>query len=545
MKSKIMSLFVCIVFMLAMSTFAAAQVCQGTLSAPTEEVYVSTDFNITFFNAEPLSGGDTVNLSLPAGLTLTGGSNPAVSAPWTIYRWTVQGSVPGPYDFNVSISGPGVNCTRYSNATIISPAIAPIIVPTLTDLGTLTLGQAVSLDVNLTNVGGVANSVSGYVITNSGSAAVPNGFSHASIANSTTATSAHSLTPAYCGVDSVTAYVQNIHDGNGYDVTPVQVSDFFTVVGSDAAFSTVGAAGPVAQYAALDFSFTVGNIGTLDASGVQVDILIDNVTVTTVNVGALVAGATSSQVYNHNVGGITVGTHIVTFRVRADSECSSANNEVSTTFDVTAGTPPPTPPGPSGHGGGGGGGGGGTGDTYILVLTEDHPTQTLKLKTGDTVKYTYDGESYSFMFRYVYSDRAKMGVSRSTSYKEYTLDEDKNYNLNLNDGAESDLGILPSGLNGGSGDFTFELLGVSKKPVITLLPPKKKTISVEDTSAELESAPEEEVAEEEDVFSEGVLEFIETFDERSSAPIWGGIVLSLLIIGAGVALYVFAARKRY
>ncbi len=543
MKSRIMSLFVCIVFMLAMSSIAAAQVCQGTLSAHSKELYVGVDFNITFFNAETASGGDTVTLALPAGLTLAGGTNPAASAPWTIYTWTVQGAVPGPYDFNVSISGPGVNCTKYSNATIISPAVAPIIVPAITDLGTLTLGQAVSLDVDLTNVGGVANSVSGYISSNGGSLAVPNDFSHASIANSTTATSAHVFTPAYCGVDSVTAYVQNIHDGNGYDVAPVQVSDFFTVVGSDAAFSTVGAAGPVAQYAALDFSFTVDNIGALDASDVQVEILVDNATVTTVSVGALVAGATSSQVYNHNVGGISVGTHTVTFRVTAGSECSSANNEVMTTFDVTAGTPPPAPPALGGTGGGGGGGGGRTGDTYILTLTENDPTETLRLKTGDTVKYTYDGESYSFLFRYVYSDKAKMGVSKSTSYKEYSLDEDKKYKLNLDEEPESDLSILPSGLNRGTGDFTFELLGVSKKPIITLLPPKK-TVSVEETSAELESGIEEKT-EEEGAFSEGILDFVETFDERSSAPIWGGILLSLLIIGAGVALYVFAARKRY
>ncbi|MFC1742203.1 hypothetical protein ACFL3V_06725, partial [Nanoarchaeota archaeon] len=164
---------------------------------------------------------------------------------------------------------------------------------------------------------------------------------------------------------------------------------------------------------------------------------------------------------------------------------------------------------------------------------------------GATIRFVWDKEDYSFIFRYVYSDRAKMGVSKMRSYKEYQLDEDKKYNLNLDDAPGADLSVLPNKLHLGAGDFTFSLTNIpDKKPIITL-PFLKKTVTPDtaDSSADLEAEPAEEEDKEEDVFSEGVLEFIESLNMKKSAPLWAGIGLALLIILLGLGLYFLVTRK--
>ncbi len=553
-------------FLVALSSFASAQVCQATLSAPTKEVYVGDDFNVTFFNGELNSTGDTLTLGLPPEISLVAGSNPVSPiAPLTAYSWTVQASSAGTFTINASINGT-VNCTVPFDSVVVEAVPAPVIVPAVTDIGTVTLNQPVGVELNLTNVGGLANDVDGYIVTSSGSTLSPNDFSHASIANSTTVSTSHILIPLHCGVDSVTAHVQDIHDANGIDVAPVQVTDMFTVVGSDVAFTTVDFDTGIAQGAVQTFAFTVENIGLMDTTNVEVEVLVNGTSVGTEDLGSIAVGASSSGSVDYDTGSLFVGTHDLTFRVSSDIECSSLNNEVSTTFDVTSATGPfcgdgscnggetcsscpadcgSCSSGSSSGGGGGGGGGGRTGDTYILVLTEDNPTKSLKLKTGDTVKYSYRDEDYSFVYRYVYSDRAKMGVSHQASYKEFTLMEDTKHNLNLDDNVDLDLRVTPTDLHGGSGNFTFTLLGVvPKKPIITLPFPSKKTVEPEKTgaSADLEAEPDEPEPEEE-TYSEGVLEFIESLNVKSSAPVWAGVGLALLIILLGLGLYFLVARK--
>ncbi len=60
----------------------------------------------------------------------------------------------------------------------------------------------------------------------------------------------------------------------------------------------------------------------------------------------------------------------------------------------------------------------------------------------------------------------------------------------------------------------------------------------------VESGPFEETREELENYAEGVLEFVESLDVRSKAPIWGGLLLALLIIGAGLGLYFFVTKDK-
>jgi hypothetical protein len=237
-----------------------------------------------------------------------------------------------------------------------------------------------------------------------------------------------------------------------------------------------------------------------------------------------------------------VGDFVVTLTV-TDSfgKSSSATVAISVSSSGSSG-------GSTSSGGGGGGGGGRTGQTFILVLTQSSPSKSLFLKSSDTVKYRHDGKDYSFLFRYVYSDKAKMGVSTSKSYKEYTLDENKKYNLDLDGVSGSDISILPSNLHLGSGNFTFSLTNVTatKKPfVLPFTSVKKKTVtpSTANESASLASEPAETEAKTEEAFSQGVLEFIESLTMKKSAPLWAGLLVSLLIILAGLGLYYLVTRK--
>jgi PKD repeat protein len=250
-------------------------------------------------------------------------------------------------------------------------------------------------------------------------------------------------------------------------------------------------------------------------------------------ISADATGVTASHAY------ATVGTYNATLTV---TDSFNRTSTALATITVTT-APPPAP-----SGGGGGGGGGRVGDTYILVLTADDPVDSLWLKSSDTVKFRYKDTDYSFLFRYVYSDKAKMGVSTASSYKEYTLDENKKYNLNLDESEESDISILPGNLHLGAGNFTFELLNIPEKKPLFVLPfteVGKKTVTPDSTdeSADLASGPEEQAPKSEDVFSEGVLEFIESLSVRKSAPLWAGLSLALVIVLVGLGLYYLVTRK--
>jgi len=576
-------LLVLVLFMVAFSGAAYAQVCNGTLSAPTEQVFVGSEFNVSYFNGEADSDGDTLTLYLPVEIDLVSGVNPVLNVSnFTAYTWLVNSSVAGVFDVNVTLEG-GVNCSISVPSVVLENATSPLIVPQISDLGTITVNQLVGFDLNLTNFGGNATNVSGLVSSASGSTISPMDFSYALIENSTVVSNSFNMTPSVCGVDSVTAFVNNVHDANGYDSAPVQVTDMFTVEGSDVAFTLVGAQ-DVLQGVDSELSFTVENIGLMNATGVQVHVLVGGSSVANVALGDLLIGESASGIYNYTT--VSAGTNTVTFRVGSDIECSSDDNEINTTFDVTAGLfcgngvvdageqcdgadlnaqtcsgrgfssgtlacavtctfdTSSCTSGSSGSGGGSGGSSGSSGrSTYVLVLTADEPSKTFNLRSGDTVKYSHDGEDYSFLFRYVYADRVKMGVSRDSDYKGYTFNEDTTYNLNLDDEQGPEISIMPSLLHMGKGDFTFSLLDVpAPRPIITL-PVMSRNVEDTSASADLESPADNEHIADEEVVSEGMLEFIEDFTVRSKAPLWAGTGLALLIVLLGVGLYLFLTRK--
>jgi hypothetical protein len=334
----------------------------------------------------------------------------------------------------------------------------------------------------------------------------------------------------------------------------------------------------------------------MNAAGVTVTILIDGSVVHTDTIGALNVNASSSQTYDAATASLALGTHAVTFRVNSTTECSSPNNEVSTTFNVgsssspvcgnsiietgeacdtgnlnnqtcisrgfiggvltcTAGcafnttacatTPGPfcgdatcnngetcsTCPGDCGtcHSGGGGGGGGGShggnlgARVFILDLTPEHPTETLPLRNGDTVKFLYNLVDYSFIFRSITISKTEMGLSATDSYKTFEFYTGVTYNLNLDNKSAADLGVKTDKTYIGYGNYTFTLLGVEKKPLFTLpFFNKKPRVAEANQTADVASGTEEPQAEEESL-SEGVLNFVETLTVRDSAPFWKGL----------------------
>ncbi|MFC1723301.1 CARDB domain-containing protein [Nanoarchaeota archaeon] len=583
-----------LLMVVALSGVVAAQECQGTLSAPNKQVYVGTDFNVTYFNAETNVSTDVLTFGYDvANVNHLAGANPVT--PLAIdqeYAVIVEVTTAGTYLFNISIQG-STNCSKNMTVNVLDPAEAPIIVAIIDDLSGLVVGQPVNFDLDLYNAGGDAFNVTGYVVSNSGSAISPVGFLHLGIANSTTETSSHTLTPEYCGVDAVTGYVTEIHDANGEDIGPVQVMDMFVVTGSDDAFTTVSTPASVNNGDLAAFGFTVENIGNMDTTNVVVDVLVDNVSVGTVNLGALVVNQSASSSVSHDTTGMSAGTHDVSYVVVSDNECQSVNNQIDETFDVVGGPVLPfcgdgnvdagedcdganlngetcasvgswtggtlscnscsfvtslcTTNTAGGSSGGGGGGSGGS-RIFYLDLSEDKPEVTLPLRNGDTVKYEWDDKDYSFIIRNVYSDRLKFGVSESASYKTYEMMSGTGYELNLDDGSAADLGVEPDN-KGSSTDITFSLLGIEGgKKVIDVLPPGSVDRRVVDVGSAEETVPVESGYFDDtpvlDNYAEGVLEFVETLDMKSKAPFWGGLLLTLLIVVVGLGLYALVVRKK-
>lgn len=605
MKSKIIQIGLIALLVLVLSNVAYAQVCEGTLSAPTKQVYVGKDFSISFYNHNNTDPSSTITLNLPPELTYQGTVDPnPVNTPTneTLYVWDVQANTTGTFLFNATVEGTH-NCTITSSVIVEENVTEPMVFITIENLGSVIVNQAYNFDVNLTNVASAGNAtdVRGTVASASGSALTPTELSHALIENGTTTTDTFTITPGYCGLDSITAYLPQIKDANGYDVTPIQPNAqmLFTVEGTDVAFTTLDVTGSVAYGTAMNLGFTVRNIDTtLSATSVSVTVLIDGNPAGTVAVPVTLAvndTYTGSVPYTAN---LVNGTHTVTFQLTSDTECSDANNEASVTFEVTdspytgpfcgdgnvdagevcdgsnlngetctsvgsftGGTlscasdclsfvtsscsSSSTTPSSGGSGGGGSGGGSGSGRIYILVLTPEEPAKTLKLRSGDTVQY-YDGTNdFSFTFRNIYSGKTTMGVAKKDGYESYTFFTGNNYNLNLDGQGAADLGVEPIKTFTGYGNFTFSLLNYEKKPIISLpFSSKKKTVETVEETADLNAEVEEVEPEEKEIFSEGVLDFVETLSVRSSAPLWAGILVAALIILLGLGSYFMLARNK-
>jgi hypothetical protein len=548
---------------------SAAGVCSlglGTKAA----LYTGDTTTASFVNLylPPNAGNITLDISGAPGITITAGSNPQdLVAFGSMANWDLYISSAGTKTITASMVDAVTGATLCSNTTTFTVVPYANMTVSLSNLTSIVVNDPANFMVVLNSRGpGNATSISGILMSSSGAAIAPSTISLARLNAGLTSPSMHTVTPTACGTGDSVAITVSYRDENGVLMTPpAQASDSFNVVGSDMAFTTISATpSTFAAGATTTFSASVHNMGTTTAENVRVTFSVDGVAVSTQVLGNILVGASATATYAYTTS--VSGTHALTASLAADHECSDANNIApSVAFTVTGGTPSPfcgdgscngaetcsscsadcgSCSGGSG-GGGGGGGGGNAGRIYYLVLTAEHPTQSLYLRSGDTVKYTWNREEFSFPIRYVFSDKAKMGVSRAAGYKEYSLDENVKYNLNLDDEPLSDLGVRPTDLYLGAGNFTFDLLQIPEKKPIFTLPFLKKKVKTVETNQTAEVAGEPEVVEPvEEKFSEGVLEFIESVNVKSSAPLWAGVGVALLVILLGLGAYFFATRKK-
>jgi hypothetical protein len=575
MKNRIIFGISAILALTLTALFAqAAGVCSLGLGTK-EALYTGDTTTASFVNlyVPPTAGNVTLDLSLAPGISISSGANPHDNLAFgTIASWNLYISSAGTKTITATMINATDGTVVCSNTTTFRVVMYPNLTVSMSDLTTINVNEPANFLVTTNNLGpGNATNVSGVLLSGSGSAISPNTMTLSQLDAGASSSSTHSVTPTACGTgDSVSITVQ-YHDENGVLSSRLATtSDTFNIVGSDVAFTTVSATPATANAGdTITLSATVLNIGSTAAENVRVTFNVDGTAVSTQTIGNIAAGATGTATYAYTAG--TGGSHNLTASVTADHECSSTNNAFPTngqppvTFTVTGSLPycgdgtcnngetcsscsaDCGTCGTTSGGGGGGGGGGRAGRIYILVLTPENPIKSLKLATGDTVKYTYNGAEYSFPFRYVFSDKAKMGVSTATTYKEYTLMENTKYNLNLDTEPASDLGITPSSLFLGSGNFTFQLLNIpEKKPIITLPFFKKKTVVPTELnqSTEVETTPAVVEPQEEELFSEGVLEFVESLNVKSTTPLWAGIAVALAIVLLGLGAYFLATRKR-
>ncbi|HII71736.1 TPA: hypothetical protein HA265_03200 [Candidatus Woesearchaeota archaeon] len=332
---------------IALSGIAYGQTCEGTLSAPTQQVYINAPWNITFFNGDLGSTGYNVTLNLPAAVSLTASTpNPLLVTgivPDTEYKWEVSTPLAGVYTFNVTVTAPGgSSCTLTVNGTI--DVIVPIPDPTLmvfvSNMNTLTLGQAYTEQVTVWNMGpGISYNTMGVASTSGGQAVSPVTWTAGTIGNNSGVDDSHTMqftiTPNACGSDDFTVYVMNYEDGEGNLMAPVYGSDGFTVIGTDIAFTSLTATN-VLQGQDTQIDLTVQNIGTLNAAAVSVQIYVDGVLETTRNLGAIAQGASVSDTWTYNTGAKVVGNHNVTAQIVSAVECSSANNQAQAVFVVSS-----------------------------------------------------------------------------------------------------------------------------------------------------------------------------------------------------------------
>ncbi len=553
-----------IVFVLSSLLVSAAGVCSLSLGTK-DALYTGDTTTISFVNLylPPETGNITLDLSGAPGISISAGANPQDDIAFgSMASWDLGISSEGTKTITATMINSADGTVLCTNSTSFTVVPYPDIVPTIMGIGgTFDVGDSIGFSLDLDNLGpGNATDISGTLSSASGNLISPNSMSLAGLDAGDSSSTAHTILLDHCGSgDSVSATVF-YRDENGVLMAPRVDVATFNVIGTDMAFTSISATPSVVNAGnTVTLRADVKNIYVPPAENVKVTFFVDGNAVNTASLGNIAGGVsdTASYVYTTAAG----GSHNVTATLTADHECPDPNNAATLVdaFTVSGSLPfcgdgscnngesCSSCPGDcgscsSGGSGGGGGGGGRSGDTYILILTPAEPSKTLHLKSGDTVKYITENESFSFVFRYVYSDRAKMGVSKATSYKEYTLDEDKKYNLNLDAEEAADLGITPSELNGGAGDFKFELLNLPERTPIVVLPPAKRTVSVDQT-ADLEAGSEEPVPEEES-FSEGVLEFVESLSVKSKAPIGAGIAVAAAIVLLGLGAYFFVTRKR-
>jgi hypothetical protein len=567
---------IALAILLLSSTFVAAGgVC--SLGWSTKGLEIGGSSNSSFVNlfTPPTQGNVTLDLGLAPGVAVVSGNNPQDNIAFANTAvWTLMVNSPGQKIINatmVNASDGSFICGNSTSYTFVYPPNVSVNLSSIPVI--LILNVPFDFSTTLFNEGpGNATNIRGIWTSGSGSTLSPATISASRINAGSSSVSSHSITPLYCGSGDSIRLTLSYMDENNVLMAPVTVSRSFNVVGSDVAFTTLSASpNPVNAGATTTFSARVENIGSMDAQNVQVTFYVDGSAVGISSLGNIAVGniSTATHVYTAGSG----GAHNLSVGISANSECSNTNNNARTTFSVVGSAPycgdgscnngetcsscssdcgvctsGGGDGGGSSRGGGGGGGGKGFGKVYILTLTPENPSVSLYLTTGDTVKYVHKGEEYSFVFRYVYNDKVTMGVAQERSYKEYTLDEYKKYNLNLDEEIKGDLGITPSNLVRGAGNFTFELLDVTKtKPIITVPAKKtaKRTVEVEDGSKPAEpSSKEDAETEENNAYSEGTLEFVESLSDKDSVPFWAGLTLAGLVALVGLGLYYLAHRQR-
>ena len=311
------------------------------------------------------------------------------------------------------------------------------------------------------------------------------------------------------------------------------------------------------------------NIGTIIAENIFAKIYNGSNLITSLSLGNVAVGGSSTATYEY-IAALTGGTHILTAVVDGDTECLASNNNGNTSLQVTAGTCKDgvqnqgeesldcggpctacstlTTTSSSSSGGGGGGGGGGHGNIYFLTLTATNPKKTMSLETADTVRFAYDGKTYSISFKQFKSDSAKFSLAREFSTKSYEVKANVTQKLDLDLDGVDDLSVTPTKMKYWKSDVMFGLLGVAKYSIPTYVLPtvtKNKTSDYKSASSKtpLKTGETGTVKKKVESITQGVLDFVESFDVKKSTPAWAGVGVSLLVIVVGMVGYYFVARK--
>ena len=283
MLSKIMSRsLIYLVILLAMGSMVFAAECVGTLSAPTKLVFPGEEFTVSFFNAEPTSTGLDVNLNLPVGLT-TVSTNPQAGNPFNVHKWTITAASAQIYDASVTVDG---LCEKNFSVNVVDTVDNPNLDITVDAIPDIMLGDSAPVTVTIENLGtGIATDVSGLLSTAGNANLEANTISHTQIevAPATVSTD-HILTPTYCTgnsfTDTLTVNLNNFKNANGKFMTPVSQTAQFNVLCTDLAFNTLvtPSVTSLTQGDGFTISFTLKNIGTINATNIIISLYVENST---------------------------------------------------------------------------------------------------------------------------------------------------------------------------------------------------------------------------------------------------------------------------